>query len=99
MGEQDDTGWVARPGGTGGRNDGGPGCDGASVHVSVRDTGSVRPKRDGCSDGGAMSGVTVDGIWQVTDGGSRPDLCDPADREERIDISPPVKSTLGLEGI
>ena len=39
------------------------------------------------------------GSGQFADGGSRPDLCEPADREERTEISPPVKSMLGLVGM
>ena len=46
------------------------------------------------ADGGSGSGGR--GSGQFADGGSRPDLCDPADREERTEISPPVKSILGL---
>ena len=97
MGEQEDT---ARLGWKGGRKDERPALDGVSVRVSVCDTGSVLPLIGGGTDGSVVSGETTDGRGSgaATDGGSRPDLRDPADREDKTEISPPIKSTLGLEG-
>ena len=101
MGEQEDTGLKEGPGGMGGCMDSGLAVGWMSGRDNMWDTGSVRPERGGGTDGGSGSVGMVDGrgSGQLTDGGSRPDLCDPADREERTDISPPVKSTLGLVGM
>ena len=70
---------------------GGTGRDLLMDWMSGRSNMSDHAER-GLGSGGRGSG-------HFADGGSRPDLCDPADREERTEISPPVKSMLGLVGM
>ena len=65
--------------------------------MSDRNNRRDHAERGWDADGGSGSGGR--GSGQFADGGSRPDLCDPADREERTEISPPVKSILGLVGM